>query len=94
MMPFHPDEPFNVHMAPHHPPIYEQGGHFFYPDGSEIPKEVVVKLLDYHPEICKRFGIPLNEQRRVWMQEVEEADDKIIKDKLQHRFFDAKILER
>jgi hypothetical protein len=91
-MPFHPDEPYRVHMAPHHPQIYEQGGHFFYPDGSEIPLEVAKRLLDYNPELCKRWGIPVNYAKWAWMEEVEAWDDKRIKDRLQHRFFDAKIL--
>jgi len=91
-VPFHPKEPYNVHMAPHHPPIYEQGGHFFYPDGCEVPLEVAKRLLDYNPELCKRWGIPVNYTKWVWMEEVEAWDDKRIKDRLQHRFFDAKIL--
>lgn len=59
-MPFRVNEPYEVHMAPWHPPIFEQGGHFFYPDGCEIPFEVVKKILDYNEIFCRRYKVPLN----------------------------------
>lgn len=67
-MPFRKNEPYTVHIHPFHPPIYEQGGHFFWEDGCEIPKERIKELLNYNPEICKRFGIPLNRHKHAWYE--------------------------
>ena len=91
-MPFRKNEPFRVHMAPHHPPIYEQGGHFFYPDGCEVPLEVAKRLLDYNPELCKRWGIPVNHQKRYMMEHYEENEDKILKRKVMGRYFEPDVV--
>jgi len=86
-LPFQRHEPYNVYMAPHHPPIYEQGGHFFYPDGCEIPLEVAQRLLDYVPHLCKQWGIPVNQRRLVMMEEIEANEDKVLRDKMMGRYF-------
>lgn len=67
-MPLRRDEGYIVHVAPDHPFIYEQKGHFFWPDGCEIPFETVAKILDYNLDFCRRYGVKFNEakHRRVW----------------------------
>lgn len=66
-MPLRWNEPYRIHLSPYHPPIIEQGGHYFYPDGCEIPLSVVAKMLDYNREFCERHGVPWNEEK--WRKE-------------------------
>lgn len=48
-MPLHKNEPHEIITFIHHPPIYHQKGHFFYPDGFEVSPQKLIKLLRHHP---------------------------------------------
>jgi hypothetical protein len=76
-MPFHKDKPYRLYLAPFHPPIYEQAGHFFYPDGSEVPTEVAKRILDYVDELCAKWGIPVNEHKKRWLPRTAREHDEL-----------------
>jgi len=64
-MPLRRDEPYVEYRAAFHPPIYEQHGRYFYPDGCEIPLAVVKRLLNYLPSKCREWGIPVNRMKQM-----------------------------
>jgi len=55
-MPLYRREPFNSYVSPFHPIIHEQGGFFFFDDGTMVPRSLLEKFLCYNKELCKRFG--------------------------------------